>query len=201
MDPASTPAFASASVHTRSFLRSMLFLLLSCGPSLAAPVSSGYTCLADHETAATAKMQSLATELIVKFFKRRKIGINNATAQISASFTLQTDANGEPCAAFTGKSAGAGSATSAAAGTITAKGGTKFNVLFSSGSDNQTSGEYRIISSQSGFDREGNALNRHCRLDLFLSDDGDGSKTLLVVNATSGHVMGLVPLPRRIDLY
>jgi hypothetical protein len=84
---------------------------------------------------------------------------------------------------------------------VTAKDGTKFNVVFSSGSDEQTTGEYRIISSQKGFDREGNALNRHCRLELFSSGDSEATKTLLVLNAKSAHVLGLIPLPRRIEVY
>ena len=200
MDLVSTSKLAFASVHTKSLLMSALFLLLWCGPSLATPVSSSYTCLQGHESQATAKMQSAVTESISKFFKERRIEVNQPAAQISVNLTFQTDGNDRPYAAFTGNSGGAGSAASAV-GTVIAKDGTKFNVLFSSGSDEQTSGEYRIISLQSGFDREGNALNRRCRLELFISDDGDGSKTLLVLNASSGHIIGLIALPHRIELY
>ena len=87
------------------------------------------------------------------------------------------------------------------AGTVAANDGTKFNVLFSSGSDSQDNAEYRIIAGQKGFDREGNPIDRHCQLELFDAGDSEASKTLLVLNAGSGHVLGPIPLPAQLPLY
>jgi hypothetical protein len=57
------------------------------------------------------------------------------------------------------------------------------------------------VSTQDGFDREGNPINRHCRLKLFTTGYEDASRTLLVLNAGSGHVLGLIPLLAEIALY
>jgi hypothetical protein len=102
--------------------------------------------------------------------------------------------------AYGGGGAGLGGSSSPAA-TVTAKDGTRFNVLFSSGSDTQDTGEYRIIASQRGFTREGNPIGRRCRLRLFESGDFDATRTLLVINASSGHVLGRIPLPSEISVY
>jgi hypothetical protein len=90
---------------------------------------------------------------------------------------------------------------SAPAATVTAEDGTRFDVLFSSGSDTQDAGEYRILASQRGFTREGNPIGRHCRLRLFESGDFDATRSLLVINASSGHALGLIRLPAEIWVY
>jgi hypothetical protein len=96
---------------------------------------------------------------------------------------------------------GGGLGGSTPAATVTAKDGTRFNILFSSGSDNQDAGEYRIIATQRGFTREGNPIGRRCRLRLFESGDFDATRRLLVINASSGHALGLIPLPSEIWVY
>jgi len=96
--------------------------------------------------------------------------------------------------------AGGGLGSSPAA-TVTAKDGTQFDILFSSGSDTQDAGEYRILASQRGFTREGNPIGRHCRLRLFESGDFDATRSLLVINASSGHALGLIRLPAEIWVY
>jgi hypothetical protein len=96
---------------------------------------------------------------------------------------------------------GGGLSGSSVAATVTAKDGTRFDIFFSSGSDTQDAGEYRIIATQRGFSREGNPIGRHCRLRLFESGDFDATRRLLVVNAGSGHVLGLIPLPSEIWVY
>jgi hypothetical protein len=96
---------------------------------------------------------------------------------------------------------GGGGVGSAPAATVTAKDGTQFDVLFSSGSDTQDAGEYRILASQRGFTREGNPIGRHCRLRLFESGDFDATRSLLVINASSGHALGLIRLPAEIWVY
>jgi hypothetical protein len=101
----------------------------------------------------------------------------------------------------TGYAAGGGLGGSSVAATVTAKDGTRFDVFFSSGSDTQDAGEYRIIATQRGFSREGNPIDRHCRLRLFESGDFDATRRLLVINAGSGHVLGLIPLPSEVRLY
>jgi hypothetical protein len=80
-------------------------------------------------------------------------------------------------------------------------GGTKFNVLLSSGSDIQDAAEYRVISTQQGFDKEGNAIHQHCTLALFDPGDMEATKNLLIINAVSGHALGSIHLPSRIVLY
>ena len=90
---------------------------------------------------------------------------------------------------------------SAPAATVTAKDGTRFDVLFSSGSDTQDAGEYRILASLRGFTREGNPIGGHCRLRLFESGDFDATRSLLVINAGSGHALGLIRLPSQIWVY
>jgi len=94
-----------------------------------------------------------------------------------------------------------GALASAPAATVTAKDGTQFNVLFSSGSDIQDAGEYRIVATQRGFTREGNPIGRHCHLRLFESGDFEATRSLLVINASSGHALGLIRLPAQILVY
>lgn len=183
-------------------LRAVFLVLLLTSPSLAASVSSSYTCVQGHEQQATAKLQAFGVQALKDFFKNRNIDINESTIKFSVTLSTQTDSNGAPYIAFTGNvGGGTGLGGSAIAGTVAASDGTKFNVLFSSGSDNQDNGEYRILTTQSGFDREGNPIDRHCRLKLFDAGDSEASKTLLVLNAGSGHVLGLIPLPQQLSLY
>lgn len=100
-----------------------------------------------------------------------------------------------------GGATGYGGLGSAPAATVTAKDGTRFEVLFSSGSDVQDAGEYRIIATQRGFSREGNPIGGHCRLRLFQSGDFDATSNLLIINASSGHTLGLIRLPSEILVY
>jgi hypothetical protein len=183
-------------------LRTIILLLLLSGSSFAASVNSSYICVQGHEQEATAKLQAFATRAVTNFFKDRNIEIDPSALQFNIGLTTQTYVDGARYVAFTGNaSGGSGLYGSAIAGTVAAKDGTKFNVLFSSGSDNQDMGEYRVVGTQSGFDREGNPINRHCRLTLFDSGDSEATKTLLVLNAGSGHILGLIPLPAQIPLY
>lgn len=96
---------------------------------------------------------------------------------------------------------GLGMGGSAPAATLTAKDGTRFEILFSSGSDIQDTGAYRVNATQRGFTREGNPIGRHCRLRLFRPGDFNATRTLLVINANSGHTLGLIPLPSQISVY
>jgi hypothetical protein len=170
--------------------------------AFAAPVSSNYSCIQGHEQEAVAKVQAFATQAIRQFFSKRNIEIKPETLQFGTSAAIQPELDRAPFLAFTGNAGGSTALNGpSVAGTVEAKDGTKFNVLFSSGSDTQDAAEYRIVSSQSGFDREGNPINRHCRLTLFDSGDGNASKSLLVLNAASGHVLGLIPLPAQIPVY
>jgi hypothetical protein len=182
-------------------LRRLILWLLLSGSTFAASVSSSYTCVQGHEQEATTKLQTSITEALTNFFKVRNIEINNSALHFNVTLTAQPNIDGAPYVGFTGNTGGAGLSGSATAGTIAAKDGTKFNVLFSSGSDNQDMGQYRIVGTQSGFDREGNPINRHCQLNLIDSGDGEATKTLLVLNAGSGHILGLIPLPAQIPLY
>jgi hypothetical protein len=181
----------------------LLFTLFLCGSALAAPVAQDYLCIQGHEQDATTKLQTYIRQGVIDFFKDRRIAINPTTLQINLGSGTQTGADTPPYVAFTG-GAGAGSSTlagSSIAGTVAAQDGTKFNVLLSSGSDTQDSAEYRIVSTQRGFDREGNAIGAHCSLKLFNSGDSGATASLLIVNATSGHALGLMRLPARISLY
>jgi hypothetical protein len=179
----------------------MLLLLLLCSPSFAASVSSSYTCVQGHEREATAKLQAFAIQALKEFFKNKNIEINETTIKFSVTQATQTDSNGDPYVAFSGSAGGSNLTGAALAGTVAANDGTKFNVLFSSGSDSQDNAEYRIVATQKGFDREGNPIERHCQLKLFASGDSEASKTLLVLNSGSGHVLGLIPLPAQLPLY
>ena len=185
-----------------NLLRAMFLLLLLTSSSFAASVSSSYTCVQGHEQQAMAKLQAFGVQALKDFFKTRNIDINESTIKFNVTLSTQTDGDGVPYIAFTGNvGGGTGLTGSAIAGTVAASDGTKFNVLFSSGSDNQDNGEYRIVTTQSGFDREGNPIDRHCRLKLFDAGDSEASKTLLVLNAGSGHILGLIPLPQQLPLY
>jgi hypothetical protein len=181
-------------------LRAIILLFLLSGSSFAASVTSHYTCVQGHEQEATAKLQAFGTQAVANFFRQKNIEINASTLQFSVALNTQEDINGAPYVAFAGN-AGGDPGGSPVGGSVVAKDGTKFNILFSSGSDEQNAAQYRAVGTQSGFDREGNPMNRHCQLKLFNSGDGNGTKNLLVVNAVSGHVLGLIPLPVQISLY
>jgi hypothetical protein len=181
----------------------MILLLLLSGSSFAASVTRHYTCVQGHEQEATAKLQAFGTQALANFFKQKNIEINASTLQFSVAVSTQDDFYGVPYVAFAGSAGGisSGLGGSSIGGTVAAKDGTKFNVLLSSGSDEQNAAQYRAVGTQSGFDQEGNPTNRHCQLKLFNSGDGNGTKNLLVLNANSGHVLGLIALPVRISLY
>jgi hypothetical protein len=184
-------------------LRAIILLFLLSGSPFAASVTSHYTCIQGHEQEATAKLEAFGTQALANFFRQKNIEVNASTLQFTVAVTTQEDINGAPYVAFAG-SAGGNSGVlggSTIGGTVAAKDGTKFNVLLSSGSDEQNAAQYRAEGAQTGFDQEGNPTNRHCRLKLFNSGDGNGTKNLLVLNADSGHVLGLIPLPVQIPLY
>jgi hypothetical protein len=182
-------------------LRALAFLLLFCGSSLAAPVSQDYLCVQGHEQDATTKLQTLVKQSVTDFFKNKDIAINASTLQVNLSSSTQTGEDEPPYVSFTGSAGGSGFTAASVAATVAAQDGTKFNVLLSSGSDNQDAAEYRVVSTQRGFDKEGNAIDHHCALTLFSSGDSEATKSLLVINAASGHVLGLIRLPARISLY
>jgi hypothetical protein len=180
---------------------STLFL---CGSSLAAPISQDYLCIQGHEQDATNKLQTFVRQAVADFFKARRISINSSTLQVNLTSGTQTGMDGPAYVSFTGSAPAGGSSTLAApsiAGTAAAQDGTKFNVLLSSGSDTQAAANYRVVSEQRGFDREGNAIGRHCALKLFNSGAIESTESLLIVNAASGHTLGLIRLPASISLY
>lgn len=182
-------------------MRTLLAWLLLCGPLLAAPVSENYLCVQGHEQQATAKLQAFVKRAVTDFFRKRKITINSSTLQISLALSTQGGTDSPPYVSFTGNAGTAGLGGSALAGTVAAQDGTKFNILFSSGSNMQDAAEYRVIRTERGFNREGNAIDQHCTLKLFDSGDSEASETLLIVNAGTGHTLGLIRLPGRISLY
>jgi hypothetical protein len=183
-------------------LRALAFLLLVCGAVLAAPVSQNYLCVQGHEQDATTKLQELVKQSVTDFFKERDIAIDASTLQVNLSSSTQTGGDSPSYVSFTGSAAGGGSQFSgtSVAATVAAQDGTKFNVLLSSGSDNQDAAEYRVVSTQRGFDKEGNAIDHHCALTLY-SGDSEATKSLLIINAASGHVLGRIRVPSRISLY
>jgi hypothetical protein len=183
-------------------LRALAFLLLFCASSLAAPVSQSYLCVQGHEQEATAKLQTFVKQAVINFFENRKIAIDSSSLQINLSSTTRSGYDAPSFVSFNGAASSTSPlAASSVAATVAAQDGTKFNVLLSSGSGNQDAAEYRVVSTQQGFDREGNAIHQHCTLTLFNSGDGEATETLLIANAASGHVLGLVHLPSRISLY
>jgi hypothetical protein len=189
-------------VHAKErSVRTLLVWLLLCGPLLAAPVSENYLCVQGHEQQATTKLQTLVKQAVTNFFRSRRITISPSTLQISLTLTTQGGTDSPPYVSFTGNAGTAGLGASSLAGTVAAKDGTKFNILLSSGSNNQDAAEYRVIRTERGFNREGNAIGQHCTLRLFNSGDAEATDTLLIVNAGSGHTLGLIRLPARISLY
>jgi hypothetical protein len=186
---------------TEHSMRTALAWLLLCGPVFAAPISENYLCVQGHEQEATTKLQAFVKEAIISFFRDRNIPINVSTLQITLTGNTQTGTSLPPYVSFTGNTGSSGLTSSSLAATVAAQDGTKFNVLLSSGSNDQDSAEYRIIRTQRGFDGEGNAVEQHCTLNLFNSGDSEATRTLLIVNAGSGHVLGSLHLPDRISLY
>ncbi len=180
--------------------RTALVWLMFAAPASAASVSSHYTCLQGHEQDATAKLQTAITDALTNFFSKRRIAIDPTSLQVRVTLTTQTEYGGRTYAVFTGSAGGdTGYGMGANAAAPAATDGTKFNVIFSSGSDTQDAGEYRILTSQRGFDKEGNPIDQHCRLKVFNSGDGEASKSILVLNAASGRVLGLISLPAQIS--
>jgi hypothetical protein len=179
-------------------LRTLAFSLVLCASSLAAPVSQSYLCVQGHEQEATTKLQTFVKQAVSDFFKDRKIAIDSSSPQINLSISTRPGYDTPSFVSFTGGASGTSAAGSSVAATVAAQDGTKFSVLLSSGSDNQDAAEYRVVSTQQGFD---NAIHQHCSLRLFNSGDGEATETLLIINAASGHVLGSIRLPSRISLY
>jgi hypothetical protein len=182
-------------------VRTVLAWLLLCSPLLAAPVSEDYLCVQGHEQEATTKLQAFVKEAVTNFFRNRHIALNSSTLQISLTVGTQGGTDSPPYVSFTGNAGTSALGASALAGTIAAQDDTKFNILLSSGSNNQDAAEYRIIRTERGFNREGNAIAPHCTLRLFNSGDSEAAETLLIVNAGSGRTLGLIRLPAVISLY
>jgi hypothetical protein len=184
-------------------LRTIAFSILLCGSLSAAPISQSYLCVQGHEQEAKTKLETFLKQTVTNFFKDRKIAINPSTLEIDLSSSTQTgSAVGPPYVSFTGSASGSsGSAPSSVGATVAAQDGTKFNVLLTSGSDEQNAAEYRIIRTQRGFDKEGNAIGEHCGLELFKSGDSEATESMTIVNAASGHILGRFRLPSRISLY
>lgn len=184
-------------------MRALFAWLLFCGSSLAAPISQDYLCVQGHEQEATTKLQTFIKQAVTDFFEDRGIAINASTLQASLNGSTQSGGDTPAYFSFTGNTAAGSSALTASsiAATVTAEDGTKFNVLLSSGSSDQDSAEYRIMRTQRGFDREGNAVGPHCTLRLFNSGDIEATESLMIVNAASGHAIGRIPLPYNITLY
>jgi hypothetical protein len=61
--------------------------------------------------------------------------------------------------------------------------------------------DYLVTRTQRGFDTEGNAIDEHCTLRLINSGDTMATENLLVVNANTGHTLGLTHLPSQFSLY
>ncbi|HLH95085.1 MAG TPA: hypothetical protein VKW08_08200 [Xanthobacteraceae bacterium] len=179
-----------------------IVLAMMVGTSMSAPVSHSYLCVQGHEQDAVTKLQMFIKNAVTSFFKDRKIAIDPPTLQINISSSTQAGWESPPYLSFSGSAAASAIAGASSIGaTVAAQDGTKFNVLFSSGSGEQNAAEYRIQGTQQGFDKEGNAIHPHCTLQLFNSGDDAATKSLLVINATSGHTLGLIRLPSRISLY
>jgi hypothetical protein len=184
-------------------VRALLAWLVLCGTSMAAPVSQDYLCVQGHEQAATTKLQASVKAAITDFFEDRRIAINPSTLQVNLNGSTQSGGDSPPYFSFTGNTGAGGTAftASSTAATVTAQDGTKFNVLLSSGSDDQDAAEYRILRTERGFDKEGNAVGPHCTLRLFNSGDIEATESLMIVNAASGHPIGRIRLPYTIALY
>jgi hypothetical protein len=194
------PSFAARRLAAAIVCLSIWPLL--CNPCFAGPVSQSYPCLQGREQKAVEELQKFGNRAITSFFKIRNIDVDPSAIQFKVSVNIQNDTASPPYAAFTGGAgANAGISESTLAGSVAAKDGTKFNILLSSGSDQQNTAEYRILASQNRFDKEGNAINGHCRLQLFNLGDGSASRNLLILNALSGHVLGLISLPTELSLY
>lgn len=148
----------------------LLFGLFLCGPLWAAPVSQDYLCIQGHEQEAATKLQTFIRESLTRFFDGRRIAINASALQVKVSRSTQTGGDTPPYVSFTGNAAGGASALSASSvvATAVAHDGTKFNVLLSSGSDNQDAAEYRdvryedLVNNLEGVARR---IIAHCRLD------------------------------------
>jgi hypothetical protein len=192
---------ALASLRRRPW-RTLAFSLLLCTSSLAAPISQSYLCVQGHEQEATTKLQTFVRQAVINFFKDKKIAIDPSSVQVNLSSSTRSGYDAPSFVSVTGGASSASPlAASSVAATVAAQDGTKFNVLLSSGSDGQDKAEYRVVSTQQGFDREGNAIHQHCTLRLFNSGDGEATETLLIINAVSGHVLGSIRLPSTISLY
>jgi len=184
-----------------TMLRTILFCLLLCGSLVAAPVSKDYLCVQGHEQDATAKLQTLIKDAIARFFQDRNIAINSSSLQVTLTMSTLPGTNTPPYVSFTGNPNNSAAGASSVAATVTAQDGTKFTALLSSGSDNQNAAEYLAMRTQRGFDKEGNAVDEHCTLKLFNAGDTMATENLLIVNANSGHTVGLTHLPRQFSLY
>ncbi len=90
-------------------------------------------------------------------------------------------------------------------GLIETESGTRLTVAFNNGEDSQADRDqalYIPVSTQDGFDREGNAINQHCELRLtFPADDLRAANTLWISNEKSGRILLSIPLPRVIQAF
>jgi hypothetical protein len=115
----------------RTIVPTISIVLSLCGSPLAAPISSGYTCIKSHEQEATNKFQAFAVGALAKFFNDRGIEVNKPTLQVNVSLTIAAG-DDAPYAAFTGTGSNATGLSGTIAGTAAGKDGTKFNVILNS---------------------------------------------------------------------
>ena len=80
--------------------------------------------------------------------------------------------------------------------------GTKFDVIYSGPFGRSSWSYYKIISSNKGFDREGNPVAGHCSLKLAQASNFTSYGMVAEVeNLNSGKVIGQFSLPAKLDLY
>jgi hypothetical protein len=115
----------------RTIVPTISIVLSLCGSPLAAPISSGYTCIKSHEQEATNNFQAFAVGALAKCFNDRGIEVNKPTLQVNVSLTIAAG-DDAPYAAFTGTGSNATGLSGTIAGTAAGKDGTKFNVILNS---------------------------------------------------------------------
>jgi hypothetical protein len=172
-----------------------LFLAL-----LAAPLSARANCADNHDNLTGPKMNAAVQQGVLSIFKKRDIALDPAKVALTFTTTGFSTNFEDPQGRYVVFNGGGG---------IVSGSGTKFYLdlggpSYDCGQGTNCNGfiiVYLAVLTSNGFDKEGNAINPHCTLQLAQPNISNYAASYSVKNSITDVVIGVLPLPSRVVLY
>jgi hypothetical protein len=167
---------------------------------LAAPHTALANCADNHDDLTGAKMNTAVQQGVLSIFKKKGIALDPANVALTFATTGFSTNFEDPQGRYIVFNGG---------GDIVSGSGTKFYVDIGGPRYDCDQGTncngfiivYLAVLTSNGFDKEGNAINPHCTLQLAQPNISNYATSYSVKNATTDVVIGALPLPSRVVLY